>query len=347
MELAAPAITTTKTDAVAFRFTGRGAEYFRIWIVNLCLSLITLGIYSAWAKVRRVQYFCRNTSVAGASFDYHGAPIAILKGRIVATGLFAIYSLAGRFSLVAGLCALALIMMVMPFLLVRSFRFRLHNTSYRGLRFAFLGKTGKGYINFLLLPLTGYLTMGLLGPLAHQRIRRYLHDNSAYGSTQFKFHATAGMFYRTYLAAVGIMLVFLIPAGVAFVLLAKGKPDELKIYMLIIGGAYLVGLLFVVPYVSARLQNVIWNNTALGPHRIVSAVRARDLFGIMFTNFLLIILTLGLYKPFADIRLARRRIENIALPAGADLDEFVAGQQADVGATGEEMASIFDMDIAI
>jgi uncharacterized membrane protein YjgN (DUF898 family) len=46
MELAAPAITTAKTDAVAFRFTGRGGEYFRIWIVNLCLSLITLGIYA-------------------------------------------------------------------------------------------------------------------------------------------------------------------------------------------------------------------------------------------------------------------------------------------------------------
>ncbi len=137
MELAAPAITTAKTDAVAFRFTGRGGEYFRIWIVNLCLSLITLGIYSAWAKVRRVQYFCRNTSFAGASFDYHGAPIAILKGRIVATVLFAIYTLAGRFSLGAGLCAFALIVMVMPFLLVRSFRFRLHNTRYRGLRFAF------------------------------------------------------------------------------------------------------------------------------------------------------------------------------------------------------------------
>jgi hypothetical protein len=40
-------------------------------------------------------------------------------------------------------------------------------------------------------------------------------------------------------------------------------------------------------------------------------------------------------------------LENIALAASANLDEFVAGQQADVGATGQEMASMFDMDIAI
>ncbi|MDR1854861.1 MAG: DUF898 domain-containing protein, partial [Azoarcus sp.] len=38
------------------QFTGSGGEYFRIWIVNLLLSILTLGIYSAWAKVRREQY---------------------------------------------------------------------------------------------------------------------------------------------------------------------------------------------------------------------------------------------------------------------------------------------------
>ena len=48
------------------RFTGSGAEYFGIWIVNLLLTIITLGIYSAWAKVRRLQYFYRHTEVAGS-----------------------------------------------------------------------------------------------------------------------------------------------------------------------------------------------------------------------------------------------------------------------------------------
>ena len=33
-----------------FIFTGRGGEYFRIWIVNLCLSLLTLGIYFLLAQ---------------------------------------------------------------------------------------------------------------------------------------------------------------------------------------------------------------------------------------------------------------------------------------------------------
>src|SRR5207244_849139 len=42
-------------------FTGRGSEYFRIWVVNVLLTVITAGIYSAWTKVRKAKYFAQNT----------------------------------------------------------------------------------------------------------------------------------------------------------------------------------------------------------------------------------------------------------------------------------------------
>jgi uncharacterized membrane protein YjgN (DUF898 family) len=54
-----------------FEFRGSAGEFFRIWIVNVALILITLGIYSAWAKVRTRRYFYGNTFVAGNAFDYH------------------------------------------------------------------------------------------------------------------------------------------------------------------------------------------------------------------------------------------------------------------------------------
>ena len=38
-------------------FKGTTRDYFRLWIVNLCLTLFTLGIFSAWAKVRKKRYF--------------------------------------------------------------------------------------------------------------------------------------------------------------------------------------------------------------------------------------------------------------------------------------------------
>ncbi|MDR3346857.1 MAG: DUF898 domain-containing protein, partial [Campylobacteraceae bacterium] len=39
-----------------FEFRGNATDFFAIWFVNLLLSLITLGIYSPWAKVRNNQY---------------------------------------------------------------------------------------------------------------------------------------------------------------------------------------------------------------------------------------------------------------------------------------------------
>jgi hypothetical protein len=44
-----------------FEFRGEAREYFRIWIVNLALGIVTLGVYSAWAKVRSERYFYGNT----------------------------------------------------------------------------------------------------------------------------------------------------------------------------------------------------------------------------------------------------------------------------------------------
>ena len=60
--------------------------------VNLALSIVTLGIYSAWASVRTRRYFYANTRVAGSPFEYSAKPLPILRGRILAALLFGTYS---------------------------------------------------------------------------------------------------------------------------------------------------------------------------------------------------------------------------------------------------------------
>src|SRR5512146_3042572 len=84
-----PATASTPGPAPApiehpFDFRGDEREYFRIWIVNLALTILTLGIWSAWAKVRTERYFYANTRVAGTPFEYLARPLPILKGRIIA-----------------------------------------------------------------------------------------------------------------------------------------------------------------------------------------------------------------------------------------------------------------------
>lgn len=339
----------TDTTAQPFSFSGHGGEYFRIWIVNLFLSIITLGIYSAWAKVRRTQYFYRHTSVAGASFDYHGDPKAILKGRIIALVLFGLYSGTSHFNPVIGVGIFVLLMVVMPWLVVRSLRFRLHNSSYRGLRFSFMGKTGEGYINFLLLPIVAYVSLGMLWPLVHQQITRYIRNNSRYGNEFFSFHSTAGAFYRPYVVVILSLIAILGISPLIIFGMDVSRVSSLSatVIGLLVIGFYMVMLLLVYPYITSRLQNLIWNHTQLGPHRFESRLTAIGLGGIIATNLILILLTLGLFKPFADIRLLRYKLQHLTLLPGAKLEDFLAGQQVPATATGEEVAEMFDVDIAI
>src|SRR4249920_1556785 len=104
----------------AFRFTGSGGEYFRIWIVNLLLSVVTLGIYSAWAKVRRMRYIYGNTHLAGDVFEYHGQPLQILKGRLIAFGIFLIYILVSAVSEAAGKLLAIVFFFFVPWLAVKA-----------------------------------------------------------------------------------------------------------------------------------------------------------------------------------------------------------------------------------
>lgn len=339
-----------------FSFTGTGSEYFRIWIVNLLLTILTLGIFSAWAKVRRMQYFYRNTHLGDSSFDYHGTPVAILKGRLIAVALFAAYSIAINFEPVAGLFILLFIVLIMPYFLVTSFRFRLYNTSFRGLRFGFLGSVKNAYVSFLALPIATLFTMYMLAPFTHHYIKTYQHNNSRFGNTPFTFKNCVGEFYQYYLIAlaqyVAIVMVVIVLAAVAVIFSFQGRLSELahdpKTWVAVFLGIYVLAILsslLIVPYFISRIQNLIWNNTQLGENRFISFMTARGLAWIIFSNFIFTVLTLGLFKPFAAIRMARYRVEHMAVLAAGDINEFIAGEQQKAGAAGMETAEVFDIDI--
>lgn len=335
-----------------FEFTGSGKEYFRIWIVNVLLTIITLGIYSAWAKVRRLQYFYRNTRMDGGSFEYHGTPQAILKGRMIAFGLLIAYNTAFEFDPTIGLAVGLVLALVMPWLLMRSLRFKLYNSSYRGLRFGFAGSTGGAYLAFLLYPVIAVLTLYLLAPLAHQRVKQYQFDNARFGNTSFSFGASTGMFYLIYLSSMALMAgtVLLAIALVSMAAAGATGPAAMAAGMAVAGPLVLLLMLVAIMVIgslfAAYMQNLVWGGTALGGHHFFSDLSARKLLWVHVTNFLGIVLTLGLYKPFAAVRLARLRIESMGLMVSGDLSGFIADQQQQAAATGEEAAEMFDVDIS-
>ena len=136
-----------------FHFKGSAKEYFKIWMANMFLSVITLGIYSAWAKVRRQRYFYGNTFLEGANFEYHAKPIAILISRIVVFVLF--FGVGDIVFRALGLDTeyLLLIMVLLPWAYFRGLIFNARNSSFSGVRIFFDGKLLAIYLIFM-IPVT-------------------------------------------------------------------------------------------------------------------------------------------------------------------------------------------------
>ena len=340
-----------KREAITFSATG--SEYFRIWIVNLLLSIVTLGIYSAWAKVRRNRYFYSSTHLAGSSFEYHGNAIAILKGRIAAVVLIAGYNIAFQISPLIGFIMFVLMAAILPWLVWKSLQFKLYNTSYRGIRFGFGGSTKQAYLYFLLLPILNAFTLGLLTPFLHQRLKRFQHTESRFGTAHFSFDASVGSFYKTYLLFFAIFvggLILLVVLGVGGVVASfianPTNPANLVTLLLAIGVIYL-WMFTILPLFLTMIQNLIWNHTRLQQHQFASQLTWGRTTFIMLTNLLGIVITLGLFTPFAHVRWLKYRLEATALLAHGNLDEFVAATGQQVSATGEGVVDLLDFDLSM
>ena len=145
--------TKHSSETIPFAFHGKGSEYFPIWLVNVLLSIVTLGIYSAWAKVRRKQYFYGSTRLQGAGFEYLADPVKILKGRLIVVGSFVLYSTVSELVPLVGLAFGLAFAFALPWLVVRSLAFNAHNSALRNIRFGFHGSYGEAAKMFVLWPI--------------------------------------------------------------------------------------------------------------------------------------------------------------------------------------------------
>ncbi len=352
----APTQAAELSTPLQFNFKGSGSEYFRIWIVNLLLSILTLGIYSAWAKVRRNHYFYSSTELAGSSFEYHGNAIAILKGRIVAVIFIVAYNLAFKQSMAIGYMMMGLLAAVMPWLVWKSLQFKLYNSSYRGVRFGFRGTAKQAYISYLLWPILAGLSLYLLAPFMHQRIKRFQHNESRFGTSHFSFDGKVSQFYWTYLIGLGILfggvaVISLCFGSTLFSMIAavrQGHPEPNLIASLLgFFFALYLWLFAVYPIFLTLLQNLIWNHTKLGEHQFSSKLHWGRMSFIMLTNILAIVCTFGLFIPFAQVRVLRYRMQSMSMLAVGSLDHFIADTQEQANAVGEGMADLLDFDLSL
>jgi uncharacterized membrane protein YjgN (DUF898 family) len=347
-----------QTRVHRFVFTGSAAEYFRIWIVNVFLTIITLGIYSAWAKVRSRQYFYANTRLAGQAFEYLGEPLPILKGNIMVGVLFLVYSLVTNLApLWAGLAGLV-VAVAFPYLIFQSVRFLAHNSSYRNIRFRFHGNLMDSYIHYALLPLLTVPTLGLALPYVTFRQRHWIFNNVSFGTLRNQFHGLSGAFYTAYGTALGLGLLVLIPVAVVGggwvggVLRGGGLDTSSSRFYLLV--ALLYGLFFLITsllqqYIYCRTVNYVLNQSLAGGFvRFSSRLSARALIWIRFSNVVAIVFSLGLLSPWAKVRHVQYLLSSISLISNGDLDGITADLSLqNNNAIGDAATDFFNVDVGL
>ena len=128
------------------RFEGSGKEYFRVWSVNVLLCIVTLSLYTPWARWRTAHYFYGHTFIAGSPLEFTGQKRRMVKGFLAFAALYFAYELA---SYTEQDTAVNLFMLcgalLTPFMWRSAIRFRVNNTRWRGLRLQFTATLGEVY----------------------------------------------------------------------------------------------------------------------------------------------------------------------------------------------------------
>lgn len=300
-------------------FHGNGGSLFGIHIVNVLLTIITLGVYYFWAKVRVRGYLLSQTEVAGDRFAYHGTGKELLFGFLKAFLLIGIPFFLLRLGIdlvargpvaqaVGGLLSYIAILAFLAFATVGARRYRLSRTSWRGIRFSFRGR----WLEFVKLFVGGSLlttiTIGLYYPFFETRRHGFLTSHSYFGNQTFAFDGRGKDLFGRYL----LTLLLLLPTlGVCWF------------------------------WFLARKQRYFWEHTSFGAARFRSTVTGGRLLWLSVGNALLLILTLGFGWPWVVVRNARFVCTYLTLEGPFDLAAVRQEAQA-VSTTGEGLAGILD-----
>lgn len=337
-------------------FTGKASEFFGIWIVNLLLSILTLGIYSAWAKVRTNQYFYGHTKIENQPFRYLATPMQILKGRIIAVIIFALFFGLSYLNPLMALILSLVMLFVSPWLVVQSLKFNMRMTSYRNVRLAFHGDYWGAFKYFILLPVLSVFTLYLAMPWALKKIDAYICSNTSFGGEKMQVNTETSTYYiaalvaaaavfgvMTVLAILGVVLI----GAAAFTDSANAQVAGAMGSILVFVG-YFIGFTLSGAIYHCMIRNHLFERTKLpGIASFKSKMEVMPYLLLTITNLVAIVLTLGLAYPWAKVRKAAYLASVTSLIIYPRIDSLVDEKQSDTSSFGEEAAGLFDVDVSL
>lgn len=300
-----------------FSFHGTGAVLFGIYVVNLLLTIITLGFYYFWGKVKVWGYLLGQAEFERDRFTYHGTGKELLMGFLKALLIFGIpiallnfgpelLQLGGSARMVTAFLVYAVVLLLLPFAMVGARRYRLSRTSWRGIRFSFRGQI----LDFIKLFLGGLflsvLTLGFYYPFFATRQYGFMTTNSYLGNQKFDFDGKGRELFGPFVLALALTIPTL--------------------------GLYWYWYL-------AKKQRFFWEHTTFGSARFRYTATGGALLSLHLGNMLLLLLTVGLGWSWVVIRRVRFAFHYLFLEGTLDLAGIRQQAQA-ASATGESLTDL-------
>lgn len=353
---------------LSIRFNGTARDYFGVWIVNMLLNIVTLGIWSAWAKVRTLRWFYGHTTLNGQGFDYHATGGRIFKGRLIAFLIIVATIVLDFLWPRSALIWYLLLLIVLPWAINAGLRFNAYMTSWSNVRFGFLPSYGQAFIAFLLLPLISLLSLGLLAPLVTQYQARYMAGGYLYGQFHFSSTPRLGALY----AALARAILIFIGVGlfVALIVHLKGQatgrhfsltavlqvfgilhlpagqaPDGdvaasfamLNIMLVGLYAAFFLGGLY---YHASARKEILNQCVIAGGHHLQCHLSPSRYVWLVVSGLVISLLTLTFAYPWVHVRQYRYQMQSITLLAAPGLDQAMSQPSYVPGAFGGEFSQL-------
>ena len=219
----------------ALRYDGRIGQLYRIFLVNLLLTVITIGIYRFWAIARWRRYFWSHMTFQGERFEYTGRGIEMFLGFLMAIGILIGLAFAtGILSFLLGLIHHGLVVIPIVALyvaiLILTFaarfsaqRYRLSRTLWCGIRGGMTGSALAYGVRSLLYTLLLPFTLFQLVPWMQLRLAERRINASRLGNAAFSFRGRARSVYLPFVATfIGMLLLFALVTAVVWGVIAPG-----------------------------------------------------------------------------------------------------------------------------
>jgi uncharacterized membrane protein YjgN (DUF898 family) len=358
------AMTADRPRADLWRFEGRGSDFFGIVLVNLLLTMVTLGIYRFWGKTRVRQYLWTQSHFADEPLEYTGTGLEKLIGAVLALllfslPLFVVSFIAGIMMQALPVAAFLLLLIIYPALiwllgvaLYRSRRYMFSRTAWRGVRG---GMAGNGFAyggRFLKLTLFQFITLGFATPFVTTRLWNALMNDAKFGSLAVTASADWRQLQGRFLLGWGaafVAYVVLIAAAVLLLPQPGQAPPADPLTQLAQFGTFFalagfVGLVVGLAMLSylAALQRELWGSLRIGTLRTEIDIKAADLLGFWLVNIVLVVFTLGLGVIMMPYRIFSFSARRVRITGTLDV---AALQQTDLAAPrqGDGLADAFDI----